>query len=135
MNATQQNSKQKISTKAVAWLSLAVGTCVFLPQKLFGATLQNAPGFLGKTANTATGKDGAPEIETVLGGFIQTALSLIGIIFLILMIYAGYLWLTAQGEDAQIDKSKKIIKSTMIGLFLVVSAFAITQFILGATGG
>ena len=128
---TTTQTIKKVQTNKSSWFALAVGACVFLPQKLFAATLDDATDFLGKTAKKATGEDKAPAIETVLGGFIQTALSLVGIIFLILMIYAGYLWLTAQGEDAQIDKSKKIIKSTIIGLFLVMSAYAITALVLG----
>ena len=127
----QHNTIKKVQTHKSSWLALAAGTCILLPQKLFGATLKEAGGFLQTTAEKATGDTSPPEIESVLGGFIQTALSLVGIIFLILMIYAGYLWLTAQGEDAQIDKSKKIIKSTIIGLFLVMSAYAITALVLG----
>tara|TARA_Y100001970_G_C13414184_1_gene453404 strand:- start:12 stop:401 length:390 start_codon:yes stop_codon:yes gene_type:complete len=109
----------------------ALGSLILLPTQAHSANLDNADDFLKTTGNTATGARQAPEVESVLAGFIKTALSLVGIIFLILMVYAGYLWLTAQGEDAQIDKAKKIIKSTVIGLFLVTSAYAITQLVLG----
>lgn len=69
------------------------------------------------------------DIGTVSGRVINTALTLVGIIFLLLMVYAGYLWMTAQGEDAQIKKATDIIKGTVIGLVLVLSAYAITIFV------
>lgn len=69
------------------------------------------------------------DISVVVGNIIKTVLSLVGIIFLILTVYAGYLWMTARGEDEQVSKAKEIIKSSITGLFVVVSAYAITVFI------
>ena len=125
-----QNQNNTIKTALLIKL-YTLGSLILLPTQAHSANLKNAGDFLQTTGNKATGDSGPPKVESVLAGFIQTALSLIGIIFLILMVYAGYLWLTAQGEDAQIDKAKKIIKSTVIGLFLVTSAYAITQLVLG----
>ena len=125
-----QNQNNTIKTTLLIKLYALAGL-MFLPTEAYSANLRDAGKFLQTTGKKATGDASPPEVESVLAGFIQTALSLIGIIFLILMVYAGYLWLTAQGEDAQIDKAKKIIKSTVIGLFLVTSAYAITQLVLG----
>lgn len=57
---------------------------------------------------------------------------LFGGIFLITMIYAGYLWMTAQGNQEQVEKSKKIIINASIGLAVILSAWAITYFLLNA---
>ena len=56
---------------------------------------------------------------------------MVGLIFLILMIYAGYLWMTARGEEGPIETAKKIITSSIIGFVLVASAYAITVFVGG----
>ncbi len=69
------------------------------------------------------------DVSVVVGNIIKTVLSLVGIIFLILTVYAGYLWMTARGEDEQVSKAKEIIKSSIAGLFVVVSSYAITVFI------
>ncbi len=87
----------------------------------------------------AAGASGG-DIQSTLGTIINAALTLIGTIFFILMIYAGFLWMTARGDEGQIDKSKQIISGTIIGLVLVVSAYAITVFVTGrfqttSTGG
>lgn len=79
----------------------------------------------------AAGVSGGGDIQSTFGTIINAALSLIGTIFFILMIYAGFLWMTARGDEGQIDKSKQIISGTIIGLVLVVSAYAITVFVTG----
>ncbi|HAT03529.1 MAG TPA: hypothetical protein DCS29_01995 [Candidatus Magasanikbacteria bacterium] len=76
-----------------------------------------------------TGLQNSSNIGTLAGSFINAALSLVGIIFLVLMVYAGVLWMTARGADEQIEKSKKIIYASIIGLFITVSAYAITIFV------
>jgi len=67
--------------------------------------------------------------ETV-GVIIKIALSLVGAIFLALMVYAGYLWMTARGEEEPIEKAKKIIKACIVGLIIVVGAYSITDYVL-----
>ena len=67
-----------------------------------------------------------------LGGVVQTALSFVGIIFLSLMVYAGFLWMTARGETDQVDKAKKIIFQSIIGLAITVGAYSITAFVVPA---
>ena len=60
---------------------------------------------------------------------IQVVLGLLGTIFVILMIYAGILWMTAGGNDTQVKKAQNSIQRAAIGLFIVVLAYAITYFI------
>jgi cytochrome bd-type quinol oxidase subunit 2 len=83
--------------------------------------------FIGERAGANT----KANLPTVVGNIVSAALTLLGIIFLVLMVYAGYLWMTAQGEEQQIEKAKNIIKSSLIGLVVVVSAYAITTFVTG----
>ena len=65
-----------------------------------------------------------------LGTVVQAVLSLVGIIFLSLMVYAGYLWMTAMGEEEQVKKAKTIIRQSLIGLIITVGAYSITAFVL-----
>lgn len=77
------------------------------------------------TKNTGLSKD----LEVTLGLVIKGALSLVGTIFLILTVYAGILWMTARGDNTVIEKSQNIIKASIIGLFITLSAYAITYYI------
>ena len=60
---------------------------------------------------------------------IKTILELLGFIFVVLMIYAGILWMTAGGNEEQVEKAKNLIKQALTGLIIVVLAYAITYFI------
>jgi cbb3-type cytochrome oxidase subunit 3 len=74
------------------------------------------------------------EVESVVATIIQTALSFIGVVFLILMVYGGYLWMTARGNEEQVTKAKNLITAAIIGTVIVVSAYAITVFVVGKIG-
>lgn len=61
---------------------------------------------------------------------ISLILSLVGVIFLVLMIYGGINWMTAGGNEAQVKAAQNILSKAVIGLVIVLSAYAITYFII-----
>ncbi len=69
------------------------------------------------------------DINTSAGKIIGVALSFVGAIFFILMIYGGFLWMTARGDEGQVTKAKDLIFAAVIGLVIVLSAYAITSFL------
>jgi hypothetical protein len=92
------------------------------------AQINEAVGNLNKVAKpTGLSADFEGSMSTV----ITTALSLVGSIFLGLMIYAGILWMTAAGEEDKVTKAKNILKAAIIGLAVTMSAYAITAFVTG----
>ena len=115
--------------KKIFFFIIAIFTLILPTQTFAIGSLDSALGNLGNVGDRAgTSQD---TLEGVTGSIINAALTLVGIIFLLLMVYAGYLWMTARGEEDQISKAKKIISGTMIGLVLVLSAYAITVFVTG----
>ncbi len=97
-------------------------------------TVPNSPPILQKLQGVGAkaGYDPATNEGTVLsivGTVISVALSLLGIIFIILIIYAGFRWMTAGGDEEQIKKSGATIRSAILGLLIVIGAFAIWLFI------
>lgn len=69
------------------------------------------------------------EIPGIIGSIVGVVLSFIGLLFFILMIYGGLTWMTAAGNQQQIDKAKSLIVSAIVGLIIVMAAYAITSFI------
>ena len=61
---------------------------------------------------------------------IRTALSLLGVIFLALLVYGGYLWMTDKGNEDQVKRARNLISAAVIGLIIVLSAYAISIFVL-----
>jgi hypothetical protein len=70
-------------------------------------------------------------LAAYVGRIIGYALGLVGVVLVVLFIYAGALWMTAQGNAEQIDKAKKIMTNAAIGAILIGASYAITAFIIG----
>jgi hypothetical protein len=73
---------------------------------------------------------GNSDPRIIIANIIRIVLGFLGIIALVLIIYAGWLWMTAGGESDKIDKAKKILIGAVIGMIISLSAFAIASFIL-----
>lgn len=78
-------------------------------------------------------------VAEIISKVIKSFLGLLGIIFVILIILGGYNWMTAAGEEEKVNKAKDTLKRAIIGLIIVVSAYAITYFVFtnlpgGGTG-
>ena len=91
--------------------------------------LKETNDMLGNTVS----ETGIPQddVSTRLGEVIKVALTAVGSVFFLLMIYAGFLWMTARGDEEPISKAKDIIKAAIIGLVITVAAYSITAFITG----
>ncbi len=82
---------------------------------------------VGNAAGINTGRD----LFSIIGTVINVFFSILGIIFLLLVLYAGFLWMTAAGNPDSVDKAKRVLIQAVVGLVITLSAFAITTFILG----
>ena len=89
---------------------------------------------LGLGYASATGL-GTTDIRTTIARIISIFLGLLGIVAVCLILYAGFLWMTAQGNEEQITKAKKTMTGAVIGLIIILSAYAIVRFIFGAIEG
>jgi len=72
---------------------------------------------------------GATDPRETAARIINYALGLLGTLFLVLIVYAGYLWMTAGGEEQQIEKAQGYLKNGIIGLVIVLAAVGITLFV------
>ncbi len=86
---------------------------------------------LPTSVGTAIGT-GTTDIRITIARVIRVALGLLGTVALLLVLYAGFLWMTASGDEDKIARAKKTLTGAVIGLAIILSAFAITQFVLNA---
>lgn len=93
------------------------------------------------TGLKATGDEANYDTTDAIGGnlpafigtyIIQPILGLVGLIFFVLMIYGGLMWMTAAGNDTQIKKAKTVVVNSTIGAVIVVAAYAITTAVFNA---
>jgi hypothetical protein len=82
-------------------------------------------------AGFATG-GASPELAVVIGRIVRSLLGFIGVLFVVLFIYAGFLWMTAQGNEEQVTKAKKIISGSVIGMIIIFASYGISNFVVNA---
>lgn len=116
-----------LATLAVCFLAL---TSVALAAGPLGGALEN----LNKAVGPSSGTGLSDDLAGTIGLIIKGVLSLVGTIFFVLTIYAGILWMTAQGEEEKVTKAQDILKAAIIGLIITLGAYAITVFVTGRLG-
>jgi len=83
-----------------------------------------------KNASDGTPLEGVTkDFLGIIGMLVQVALQLMGVVFLILMIYAGMRYMLARGEQGEVKKSIDTIQMAVIGLAIVMAAYAFTTFV------
>ena len=92
------------------------------------SVLENVTG-QGGAGNTAFGGD-AQSPELLVAKVVQGMLSLLGVIFFVLVLYGGFKWMKARGEEKEVEGAKDIIKNATIGLALVLAAYAVSIFVV-----
>jgi len=85
---------------------------------------------LGETAGTAGYDTGARDPSGMIGQIIGFFLGFLGVAFLILALYAGILWMTAGGNEEQVTKARKWLINSVIGIIIILAAYALSTFVI-----
>ena len=75
------------------------------------------------------------DLRVTIINVIRVLLGFLGIIAVILILYGGFIYMTAAGDPAKLDKAKKILTSAAIGAVIILSAFIIASFAINVLGG
>ena len=73
---------------------------------------------------------GGQDIRTTIASIIRTAMGLLGIVAVVVILIGGFTWMTAGGNDDKVGEAKKWIFSGIIGLVIILSAYALASFII-----
>ncbi|PIR03715.1 MAG: hypothetical protein COV59_04560 [Candidatus Magasanikbacteria bacterium CG11_big_fil_rev_8_21_14_0_20_39_34] len=93
------------------------------------ALAQNNGPYIGLDYGQATGL-GKNDIRLTIARIINVLLGLLGTVAIVIILWAGFKWMTAGGNNEDIDQAKKILISSVIGLAIILSAYAISNFVL-----
>ena len=109
---------------------LVTSIFIFLPVARINAQTYN---FITDSGlNTAGEKGGydvstsATSLESIISYVIYAILGLVGVIFLGMVIYGAFTWMTAQGNDEKVKQANNIIMSSLFGLIITLAAYAIS---------
>jgi cbb3-type cytochrome oxidase subunit 3 len=106
--------------------TLVAGVLLLSPLHVFGAIDTG----LSKTAEGAT-INTTVKIEQYTGIVIKALFSILGVIFLGIVIYAGLVWILSQGKNEEITRAREMIIWAVVGLAIVLAAYALTDFVVG----
>ena len=74
-------------------------------------------------------KDETPDPRELVVNIIKIFLSFLALIFLVLIIMAGFKWMTAAGNPEQVKEAKHQLRSAIIGIIIIMFSYAITYFV------
>ena len=86
---------------------------------------------LGIEYGNYTGLTGG-DVRTTIANVIRIAMSLLGIVAVVIILIGGFTWMTAGGNDEKIGEAKKWIFAGVIGLAIILSAYAIATFVINS---
>lgn len=128
-----------LRTVAIITAVMLVASIVSVPQ--FAKAVDDTSA--SADINVLTGTDklisggiklGQRDLRETVAQIINVALSLLGVIAVVVVIIGGFFWMTAGGNEEQVGKAKGWIFSGIIGLAIILSAFAISKFVIEQLG-
>jgi hypothetical protein len=63
-------------------------------------------------------------LAETIGTVVKVMMSFLGIIFTVLIFYAGFLWMTAQGDESKVNKAMEIVRTSIVGLVIAISSYS-----------
>lgn len=70
------------------------------------------------------------DLRESLMGVVNVLLGFLGVIAVIIVLWGGFRWMTAGGNEDKVGEAKKIITSGIIGLVIIFISFAIVTFVI-----
>lgn len=85
---------------------------------------------LGVNAIQSSIKLGSGDIRQTIARIINVALGFLGIIAVVIVLLGGFKYMIAGGNEEKTGEARKLIVSGIIGLAIILSAWAITSFVI-----
>ncbi len=122
--------KKLLKHVAAAGLTLAMPVLALAQptNPLTGTGNGTANGYItsiGQQAGITTSRT----LPQMVGTLINIVLGILGLLLLIYLIWAGFLWMTSSGDDG-VKKAKSMIQNAIVGLIIITASFAISNFVI-----
>ncbi|HEX9664619.1 MAG TPA: hypothetical protein VGA49_02245 [Patescibacteria group bacterium] len=69
-------------------------------------------------------------LSVTVGNIIKTILGFLGITAVIIVLYGGFMWMTAGGNEEKVTKAKTLLRNAAIGFIIIAASYAITFFVV-----
>lgn len=112
-------------------LSVALPALAQTPTTTPTTTDQFGLGAVGGATGLSKGK--TEDLRVVIGNIIKTALSFLGVVAIVIILIGGFKYMTAGGDTEKVKNAQNYIMYGIIGLVIILSAYAISSFVLKET--
>jgi len=136
---------KKIQTLVFSFVFLLGGIFTIMPfnqvlatdvSTSYGGPVFNGPGLQGGAniveANLDDKVSKGSDVKALIIGWVNFFLEIIAIVAVIAIVWAGFVYITSLGDDSRIESAKKIIIWAVIGLILILAAYAIVNTVMSA---
>ncbi len=72
--------------------------------------------------------------QTLIGKIINAVLGIVGSIALVMVIYGGFIWMTAAGNQEKVTKGRDVLVWAAVGLVIIFSSYALVKFVFTGLG-
>ncbi len=118
-------------TRALLVVAAFFGLALLWGSQVYAQGCSNPNDILGVDCGEGTGLTKEdPRILAIR--IINFVLTFLGLIAVCIVLYAGFTWMTAGGNDEKVGSAKKMLISAVIGLIIIFTSYAITSYIIRA---
>ena len=73
---------------------------------------------------------GTRDLKETIVRVVNVILGFLGILAVLLILYGGFKWMTAAGNEEKVGEAKKVIGAGIVGLVVILTAYAVAQFVI-----
>lgn len=73
------------------------------------------------------------DVKQTIKNILGLIFGFLGLIAVLIVLYGGFIWMTAMGDEGKVDKAKKLIIAGIVGIVIILSAYSIAAYVIGET--
>jgi len=125
---------KKISKHLIAFAILAILVLPVVASKALAQTDANSTFGITTVDNSLNGTLGKSNTDprTLIVNILNIALGFLGVIAVGIILFGGFKWMTAAGNEDKVEEAKKVLSAGVIGLLIVLSSWALATYAIGA---
>ncbi|MBI2633182.1 MAG: hypothetical protein HYW78_02205 [Parcubacteria group bacterium] len=114
-------------------IAIIISFLLFISLPLFVFAQPELNSGLGAFANETN--LGNADLPSVIGRVVKLVISFLGLIAVLIILGAGFMWMTSGGNEEKVKKAKKLMIAGVVGLIIVILSYSIASFVLSRFTG
>jgi len=113
-------------------ISLAIVSFLVMPFFALPVAAQNADFGLNQVSTGLNNTLSNSDPRAIIGRIINVALGFLGVIAVAIILFGGFKWMTAGGNEEKTSEARKLLAAGVIGLVIILASWAIATYVINA---